>query len=99
MMINKHKKGEKLKMENYTVKELEEKILNGETVSMAEFADAMRNADAADRIAELTAQRTVRNAQADAAHLAVLKEQAEKDIIPLERMRLGYEILDLEKNK
>ncbi len=86
-------------MENYTVKELEEKILNGETVSMAEFADAMRNADAADRIAELTAQRTVRNAQADAAHLAVLKEQAEKDIIPLERMRLGYEILDLEKNK
>jgi cell division septum initiation protein DivIVA len=86
-------------MTDYTVKELEQKIMNGETVSPSELADAMRNADAVDRIAELTTQRTVRNAQADAAKLAELKEQAGKDIIPLERMRLGYEISDMEKNK
>ncbi len=84
-------------MENYTVKELEEKIMSGESVSPSELADAMRNADAADRIAELTTQRTVRNAQADAAHLAELKKQFSNAVTPTETLSLAYQINDLEK--
>jgi hypothetical protein len=86
-------------MTDYTVKELEERILSGENVSAAEFADAMRNADAASRIAQLTTERELETAKTQLAELAVLKEQAGKDITPFERMRLGYKISDMEKNK
>ncbi len=85
-------------MTNYTVKELEERILSGETVSPSELADAMRNADAASRIAQLTTERELETAKADRAELEALKEQARKDITPVERMRLGYKISDMEKN-
>jgi hypothetical protein len=84
-------------MTNYTVRELEERILSGENVSQSEFADAMRNAGAADRIAELTTQRIVRNAQADTAKLAALKKQFGNALSPTEQMAIGYEINELEK--
>ncbi len=84
-------------MSDYTVKELEQKIMSGETVSPSEFADAMRNADAASRIAELTKQRELETAKTHLVELAVLKEQAGRDITPVERMKLGYKISDMEK--
>jgi cell division septum initiation protein DivIVA len=84
-------------MTDYTVKELEEKIMNGETVSSSEMANAMRNADAAQRIAELNEERIVRTAQADVAKLAALKKQFSNAVSPTEQMSLGYEINDLEK--
>ncbi len=84
-------------MTDYTMQQLEEKIMNGETVSPSEFADAMRNADAEKRIAELTTQRELETAKTQLAELEALKEQAGKDITPLERMGLGYKISDMEK--
>jgi hypothetical protein len=84
-------------MTDYTVKELEQKIMNGETVSPSEFADAMRNADAASRIAQLTTQRELETAKTQLAELEALREQAGKDITPVERMGLGYKISDMEK--
>jgi hypothetical protein len=84
-------------MTDYTVKELEEKIMNGETVSASEFSDAMRNADAASRIAQLTTERELETAKTQLAELEALKEQARKDITPVERMRLGYKISEMEK--
>jgi hypothetical protein len=84
-------------MTDYTVKELEEKILNGEPVTPSEFADAMRNADAASRIAELTTHRELETAKAQLAEIEALKEQASKAITPRERLTLGYQINDLEK--
>jgi hypothetical protein len=84
-------------MTNYTVKELEERILSGESVSAAEFADAMRNADAASRIAELNEERIVRNAQSDVAKLAALKKQFSNAVSPTEQMSIAYEINELEK--
>jgi hypothetical protein len=82
-------------MTDYTVKELEEKIMNGESVSPSEFAGAMR--DAAKRIAQLTTERELETAKTQLAELEALKEQAIKDITPFERMRLGFEISDMEK--
>jgi hypothetical protein len=84
-------------MTDYTMQQLEEKIMNGETVSPSEFADAMRNADAEKRIAELTTQRELETAKTQLAELEALKEQAGKDITPFERMGLGYKISDMEK--
>jgi hypothetical protein len=84
-------------MTDYTVEQLEEKIMNGETVSTVEFADAMRNADAASRIAQLTTERELETAKTHLAELETLKEQAGRDITPVERMRLGYKISDMEK--
>jgi hypothetical protein len=79
------------------MQQLEEKILNGETVTPSEFADAMRNADAEKRIAQLTTERELETAKTQLAELEALKEQAGKDITPLERMGLGYKISDMEK--
>ncbi len=84
-------------MSDYTMQQLEEKILNGETVTPSEFADAMRNADAEKRIAQLTTERELETAKTQLAELEALKEQAGKDITPLERMGLGYKISDMEK--
>ncbi len=84
-------------MTDYTVKELEEKIMNGETVSPSEFADAMRNAAASDRIAQLTTQRIVRNAQADADRIKALREMSNRpDLTPFEELKLANQIELLE---
>jgi DNA-binding ferritin-like protein len=85
-------------MENQTeIERLEERILNGGTVSAAEFSAAMRNSDAEKRINQLEAERTIRNVQSDLQQLAVLKEQARKDgITPFELLSIGNQIDSLE---
>ncbi len=84
-------------MEN-SVKELEQKIMDGGSVSAAELADAMRNSDAEKRIAQLTAERTVRNAQSDLEQLATLNRRVASDnLTPQQRTVAALEILDLEQ--
>ncbi len=87
-------------MEN-SVKELEQKIMDGGSVSAAELADAMRNSDAEKRIAQLTAERTVRNAQSDLEQLGALNRRiAQDNLTPIERTVTALEIINLEeKNK
>jgi hypothetical protein len=94
------KKEQKTKMEN-SVKELEQKIMDGGSVSAAELADAMRNSDAEKRIAQLTAERTVRNAQSDLEQLGALNRRiAQDNLTPIERTVTALEIINLEeKNK
>jgi uncharacterized protein YciW len=58
----------------------------------------MRNSDAEKRIAQLTAERTVRNAQSDLEQLGVLKAEANRDLSPSERISLALKISELEKN-
>ncbi len=84
-------------MEN-SVKELEQKIMDGGSVSAAELADAMRNSDAEKRIAQLTAERTIRNAQSDLEQLAELKAEANRDLLPRERISVALKISEMEKN-
>jgi hypothetical protein len=82
------------------VEELEQRILNGETVTPLELAQAHLTADAAKRIAELTKQREVETANTHLVELAALKERAHAlNISATERMSLGYQISDMEKNK
>lgn len=85
-------------MENYTVAELEQKIMDGGNVSTPEMADAMRNSDAEKRIAQLTAQRIVNNSQALNEQLRELKKQAQRgDITPFELLSIGNAINELEE--
>jgi hypothetical protein len=85
-------------MENYTVEELEQKIMDGGNVSTSEMADAMRNSDAEKRIAQLTAERTARNAQSDIEQLAALNRRVASDNLPpTERIITALEILNLEQ--
>jgi vacuolar-type H+-ATPase subunit C/Vma6 len=86
-------------MKNQTeIERLEELILNGGNVSPAELADAMRNSDAEKRIAQLTAERTVRNAQSDLEQLATLNRRVASDnLTPQQRTVAALEILDLEQ--
>jgi hypothetical protein len=84
-------------MEN-SVKELEQKIMDGGSVSAAELADAMRNSDAEKRIAQLTAERTIRNAQSDIEQLAALNRRVASDnLSPQQRTVAALEILNLEQ--
>jgi hypothetical protein len=85
-------------MTNQTVEELEQKIMDGGSVSAAELADATRLADATKRIAQLTAERTKRTAQSDIEQLAALNRRAASDNLPpTERIITALEILNLEK--
>ncbi len=85
-------------MTNHTVEELEQKIMDGGSVSAAELADATRLADATKRIAQLTAERTVRNAQNDIEQLATLNRRVAQDnLTPQQRTVAALEILDLEQ--
>jgi hypothetical protein len=85
-------------MENYTVEELEQKIMSGGNVSTAEMADAMRNAAASDRINQLHQQRIVNNAQALGEQLRELKKQAARgDLTPFELLSIGNAINELEE--
>ncbi len=84
-------------MEN-SVKELEQKIMDGGSVSAAELADATRLADATKRISQLTAERTIRNAQSDLEQLAELKAEANRDLLPRERISVALKISEMEKN-
>ncbi len=79
------------------VAELEQRILNGETVTPLELVQAQLTSDAAKRIAQLMTERELETAKTQLAELGALKEQARKDITPLERMRLGFEIKEKEK--
>ncbi len=84
-------------MEN-SVKELEQKIMDGGSVSPGELADAMRNSDAAKRIAQLTAERTKRTAQSDIEQLAALNRRVASDnLSPQQRTVAALEILNLEQ--
>jgi hypothetical protein len=85
-------------MTNYTVKELEQKIMDGGSVSATELADATRLADATKRINDLTAERTIRTAQSDVAQLAELKAEANRDLLPRERISVALKISEMEKN-
>jgi hypothetical protein len=80
-----------------SVEELEQRILNGETVTPLELAQAQQTSDAAKRIAQLTTERELESAKTQLAELEALREQAGKDITPVERMGLGYKISDMEK--
>jgi hypothetical protein len=85
-------------MTNYTVAELEQKIMDGGSVSAAELADATRLADAAKRIAQLTAERTKRTAQSDIEQLGALNRRVASDnLTPQQRTVAALEILDLEQ--
>jgi hypothetical protein len=85
-------------MTDYTVKELEQKIMDGGNVSTSEMADAMRNAEASDRINQLHQQRIVNNAQALGEQLRELKKQAERgDLTPFELLSIGNAINELEE--
>jgi hypothetical protein len=84
-------------MTNQTIAELEAKIMSGGNVSAAELADAMRLADATNRINQLKAERTVRTAQSDIQQLAELKAEAGSDLTPFERLAIGNKIDSLEK--
>ncbi len=85
-------------MENQTVQELEQKIMDGGNVSPSEMADAMRNADAEKRIAQLTAQRIASNSQALDEQLRELRKQAKTgDITPFELLSIGNAINELEE--
>ncbi len=53
-------------------------------------------ANAAKRIAELTTQRIVRNAQSDGELLTGLKAEARGDLTPFERLSIGNQINELE---
>jgi hypothetical protein len=61
----------------------------------------MRNSDAEKRIAQLTAERTVRNAQSDLEQLGALNRRiAQDNLTPIERTVTALEIINLEeKNK
>ncbi len=86
-------------MKNQTeIERLEELILNGGNVSPAELADATRNSDAEKRISQLTAERTIRNAQSDLEQLAALNRRVASDNLPpTERIVTALEILNLEQ--
>jgi hypothetical protein len=85
-------------MTDYTVRELEEKIMNGETVSPSEFAEAMRNAEAADRIAELTKKGEQAMAENYLHELETLKQQANSaNLNAGNRITIGCKISELEK--
>jgi hypothetical protein len=89
-------------MKNQTeIERLEQKIMDGGNVSPAELADAMRNSDAEKRIAQLTAERTVRNAQSDLEQLGALNRRVAQDnLTPHERTVTALKIINLEeKNK
>jgi hypothetical protein len=83
-------------MTNYTIQELEQKIMDGGNVSPGEMADATRLADATNRINQLKTERTIRTVQADIQQLAELKAEARKDITPFELLSLGNKIDALE---
>ncbi len=84
-------------MEN-SVKELEERILSGGNVSTDEMADAMRNAEASDRILELRHQRINHNSKALVEQLRELRKQADRgDITPFELLSIGNAINELEE--
>jgi cell division septum initiation protein DivIVA len=86
-------------MKNQTeIERLEQKIMDGGNVSPAELADATRNSDAEKRIAQLTAERTIRTAQSDVAQLAELKAEANRDLLPRERISVALKISEMEKN-
>jgi hypothetical protein len=86
-------------MENQTeIERLEQKIMDGGNVSPGELADAMRNSDAEKRISQLTAERTIRNAQSDIEQLAALNRRVASDNLPpQQRIVTALEILTLEK--
>jgi hypothetical protein len=85
-------------MTNHTVEELEQKIMDGGSVSAAELADATRLADATKRISQLTAERTARTAQSDIEQLGELKAEANRDLLPRERISVALKISEMEKN-
>jgi hypothetical protein len=93
------KRRKKNEMKNQTeIERLEELILNGGNVSPAELADATRNSDAEKRISQLTAERTIRNAQSDLEQLAALNRRVASDNLPpTERIVTALEILNLEQ--
>ncbi len=85
-------------MTDYTVKELEQKIMDGGNVSTSEMADAMRNAAASDRILELQQQRINRNSQSLVEQLRELRKQSERgDLSPFELLSIGNAINELEE--
>jgi hypothetical protein len=86
-------------MTNHTVEELEQKIMDGGSVSAAELADATRLADATKRINQLTAERTKRTAQSDVEQLGALNRRVASDNLPpSERISLALKISEVEKN-
>jgi regulator of protease activity HflC (stomatin/prohibitin superfamily) len=82
-----------------TVKELEEKIMDGFPVTPSEFAEAMRNEEAAARIAELTKKGEKARAEAFVRELEALKQQAKSASrnIGSDGLALAYKILAMEK--
>jgi hypothetical protein len=85
-------------MTDYTVKELEQKIMDGGNVSTSEMADAMRNAEASKRILELQHQRINHNSKALVEQLRELRKQAARgDISPFELLSIGNAINELEE--
>jgi regulator of protease activity HflC (stomatin/prohibitin superfamily) len=86
-------------MTNYTVKELEEKIMDGFPVTPAEFAEALRVAEAADRIAELTKKGEQARAEAFVRELEALKQQAKSASrnTGSDGLALAYKISEMER--
>jgi methionyl-tRNA formyltransferase len=85
-------------MTDYTIQELEQKIMDGGNVSTSEMADAMRNAEASDRILGLQQRRINSNSQALVEQLRELKKQAARgDLTPFELLSIGNAINELEE--
>lgn len=80
-----------------TIKELEQRILNGENVTPAEFAQAHANREADQRFAELKKQRDAETTEADLNRFITLQRQADAELNPTKALSLAYEIGALEK--
>lgn len=80
-----------------SIEKLETRIRNGEDVTPAELAEAYKNAEAEKSIALLKEAGAADRKISQLKELEVLKLEAKNAKTPKERMEIGYQISDMEK--